>query len=73
MPDANASSIIRRLQHRAVTGRAFGITVHQHFGYRVHYTWDSAFGTRFFERRFLSYGTLPHFCITLKNGVPAGL
>ena len=73
MPDANASSIIRRLQRRAVTGRGLGITVHQHYGYRVHYTWDGAFGNRCFERRFPSYGTLSHFCITLINGVPAGL
>ena len=37
---ANVSSIIQRLTHRAITGRALGITVHQHQGYRVHYEWN---------------------------------
>ena len=67
--DARSPSIAQRLSHRVVTGRALGITVHQHYGYRLHYTWDGAFGNRCFKRRFPSYGTLCHFCITLTFSV----
>ena len=73
MPDVNASLIIRRHTHRAITGCALDITVHQHQGYRVHYEWNGAFGNRCFERRFPSYNSLSQFCITLINWTPGDL
>ena len=73
MPNANSSSIIQRLNHRALTGRALSITAHQHHGYRMHYVWNGAFGNRCFERRLPSYDSFSHFCVTLLNRTPEGL
>ena len=73
MPNAQSPSIVQCPIHRAITGRALGITVHQHHGYRVHYGWNGAFGNRCFERRFPSYNSLSHVCVTMINGAPVGL
>ena len=69
----NSTSIVQRLNHRAITGRALGITVHQQHGYRMHYGWNGAFGNRCFKRRFPSYHPLSHFCITMIIGAPVVL
>ena len=73
MPNANSPSIVQRLSHRALTGRALGITAHQHYGYRMHFEWNGVFGNRCFERRFASCDTLAYFCTTLINWTPEDL
>ena len=56
-----------------LTGRSLGFMAHQHFGYRMHFDLEGAFGTRCLERRFPSYDSLSHFCVTWINGTPEGL
>jgi hypothetical protein len=73
MPNAYSPAIVQRLEHRALTGRVLGYPVHQHFGFRMHYDWNGAFGNRCFERRFRSYDSLAYFCTTLVNGTPEDL
>ena len=73
MPNAQSPSIIQRLAHRAITGLALGITARQHFGFRMHFEWEGAFGVRCFDRRFPSYDSLSHFCVTWIKGTPEGL
>ena len=70
---ATSPSIVQRPEHRALSGRNLGIMIHQHFGYRMHYTWDGSFGNRSFERRFKSYESVSDFCKTIVNGTPEGL
>ena len=69
----NGTSIVQRLNQQAITGRSLGITANQHHGYRMHFEWEGAFGNRCFERRFPSYNSLLHFCVTWINGTPEGL
>ena len=73
MPNANATSIVQSLGHRALTGRALGITAHQHHGFRMHFEWNGAFGDGCFEHRFVSYDSLSYFCTMLLNGSPEDL
>ena len=73
MPNANSPSVVQRLGHRALTEWALGITAHQHFGFRMHFEWNGAFGNRCFERQFRSYNSLAYFCATLVSGAPEGL
>ena len=73
VPIANSASIVQRLDHRALTGRALGITAHQHYGFRMHFEWNGAFGNRRFERRFSSYDSIAYFSTTLVNKAPEGL
>ena len=44
MPNAYSPSIVQRREHRTLTGRVLGITVHQHFGFRKQYEWNGAIG-----------------------------
>ena len=37
-----SANIMQRLNRRALTGRALGIAVHQHHGYRMHFDWEGA-------------------------------
>jgi hypothetical protein len=68
-----AASIVQRLDQRSISGRSLDVWVHQHFGYRMHYTWNGAFGNRCFERRLKSYRSVLDFCTTAVNGTPEGL
>ena len=73
MPNAYSPSVVQRLEHRAFTGRALDITVHQHFGFRMHYEWNGALGNWCFKRRFRSYDSLACVCTTLVIGTPESL
>ena len=61
------------LGHQELTGRGLGITMHQHYGYRVHFELGGEFGSRSFERRFSGYQSCKHFCISVIRGYPEGL
>ena len=65
-----AANIVQRLGHRALTGRGLGITVHQHYGYRMHYELGGAFGSRPFERRFPTYETCSQHCVDIVRSFP---
>jgi hypothetical protein len=52
------------------TRRNLGVVIHQHFGYRIHCTWDGAFGNRSFERRFSSYNSVLGICTSVTEGTP---
>jgi hypothetical protein len=71
--DAASSIVHQMLTQREHSGRNLGVLVHQHFGYRVHYTWEGTFGSRSFERRFESYDSVSDFCSTVETGTPEGL
>jgi hypothetical protein len=70
---ARAASIIQRLEQRFISARSLGVWAHQHYGYRLYYTWNGAFGNRSLERRFKSYRIILDFCTTAVNGIPEGL
>ena len=65
MPSAN---IVHRLNRWALTGRALDIGVHHHYGYRMQFEWEGAFGERCFERRFPTLDYLSHFSDTWVSG-----
>jgi hypothetical protein len=58
-------SIDQRLTRREHSGNTLGILVHQHYGYRMSYSWKDTFGNRSFLRRFRSYNSVMDFCIHL--------
>ena len=60
-------NIVQRLGHWALTGRGLGVTLHQHYGYCVH------FGSRRFERWFRCKRSFDRFCIDILRGYPEGL
>ena len=64
---------VQGLGHQELTGRGLGITMHQHYGYRVHFELGGEFGSRSFERRFSGYQSCKHFCISVIRGYPEGL
>ena len=64
---------VQRLGHRALTGRGQGITMHQHYGYRVHFELRDEFGSRSFVRRFGGYQSSNRFCISVIRGYPEEL
>ena len=68
-----AANIVQRLGHRALTGRGLGITVHQHYGYRMHYEIGGAFGSHASETRFPTYETCSQHCVDIVRGFPEGL
>ena len=68
-----AANIVERLGHRALTGRGLGITVHQHYGYRIHYELRGEFGSHTFERRYPSYLACNRVCVAMVRGYPEGL
>ena len=68
-----APNIVQRLGHRALTGRGLGITVHQHYGYRMHFQLGGAFGSHTFERRFPTYETCRELCVDIARGLLEGL
>ena len=73
LPGGRSMNIVQRLSHRALTGRGLGITVHQHYGYRIHFELRGEFGSRSFERRFCCNRTCDRFCISIIRGYPEGL
>jgi hypothetical protein len=70
---ATAASIVQRLDQRSISGCKLGAWAHQHYGYRMHYTWNGAFGNRCFEHRFKLYRVVLDFCTTAVNSTPDGL
>jgi hypothetical protein len=49
-----------------------GVLLNQHYGYRMHYTWDGAIGNRSFEPRFRSYNSVLAFCTSISSGTHRG-
>ena len=72
-PALQASNIVQSLGHRSLTGRGLGITVQQHYGYRMHYELRGVYGSRAFERRFPSYESCSQLCVDMVRGFPEGL
>ena len=68
-----ALNIVQRLSHQALTGRGLGITVHQHYGYRIHYELRGEFGSLTFEWRYPSYTACNRVCVAMVRGYPEGL
>jgi hypothetical protein len=68
-----STSIVQRLTQREHSGCNLRVLVHQHYGYRMHYTWDGAFGNRSIERRFRSHDAVLDFCTTVSIGTFEGL
>jgi hypothetical protein len=67
-------SIIHRLQVQSLTGQSLGIRVHQHYGYRLHATWNKLPTKhqphnylRAIERRFPTYASMEPFCTGLQT------
>ena len=73
LPGGRSMNIVQRLGHRALTGRGLGVTIHQHYGYRIHFELRGEFGSRSFERRFCCNRTCERFCISIIRGYPEGL
>ena len=67
-----AANIVQRLGYRALTGRGLGLTVHQHYGYRIHYELRREFGSRTFERRYPSYSACNRVCVVMVRGYLEG-
>jgi hypothetical protein len=55
---STAISIVQWLTQSEQFGNSLDVSVHQHFGYKMQYMWNGAFGNRRFERRFGSYKTV---------------
>jgi hypothetical protein len=70
---STANSIVQRLTRREHSGSNLGVLLHQHYGYRMHYTCNRAFGNRSFERRFRSYDSVLDFWTSVIAGTPEGL
>ena len=70
LPGGRSMNIVQRLVHRALTGRWLGVTIHQHYGYRIHFELRGEFGSRSFERRFCYNRTCERFCISIIRGYP---
>ena len=66
-------NIVQRLGHRALTGHGLGVTLHQHYGYRIHFELRGEFGSRSFERWFRCNRSCDRFCIDIIRGYPEGL
>ena len=73
LPHCRASNIVRRLGHRALTGRGLGVIVHQHYGYRIHYELRGEFGSRSFEQRYPGYQPCQQACADMVRGSPGDL
>ena len=73
LPGGQSMNIVQRLGHRALTGRGLGVTIHQHYGYRIHFELRGKFGSRSFERQFCCNRTCDRFCISILRGYPEGL
>jgi hypothetical protein len=56
-----AVSIVQ-LTQREHSGNILAVSVHQHFGYGMHYMWNGSFGSRNFERRLCSYNSVQELC-----------
>jgi hypothetical protein len=70
---SSAISILQRLTQCEHSGRSLGGVIHQHYGYRLHCTWDGAFGNRSIEQRFGTYDSNLGFCTTVAAGGAEGL
>jgi hypothetical protein len=64
---SSAISIVQRLAQREFFGHSLHMSVHQHFGFRMHCEWNGAFGNRSFERRFRSYTSVLAFCTRINR------
>ena len=73
LPGGRSMNIVQHLGQRALTGRGLCVTIHQHYGYRVHFELRGEFGSRIFERRFCCNRTCDRFCISIIRGYPEGL
>jgi hypothetical protein len=58
----SAVSFVQRLALREVSGQSLHLSVHQHFGFRMHSEWSGTFGNRSIERLFRTYETVRTFC-----------
>jgi hypothetical protein len=75
---SNLSSIVERLVSWSLTGRGLDITVHQHYGFRLHLLWKCNGKSckrleSCFERHFFNYTDLKTFCSELTTGGLEGL
>jgi hypothetical protein len=64
---SSAGSVVQRLALREVSGQSLNLSVHQHFGFRLHCEWTGAFGNRSFERRFRTYEAVLEFCTRINT------
>ena len=73
LPHSRALNIVQRLCHRALTGLGLGLSVHQLYGYRVHYELRGEFGSHSFERRYPRYQPCKWACADMVRFSPGGL
>jgi hypothetical protein len=64
---SSAVSFVQRLALREVSGQSLSLSVHQHFGFRMHCEWDGTFGNRSFERRFRECTKVLAFCASINT------
>jgi hypothetical protein len=70
---SSAVSIVQRLTQLEHPGHNLAISIHQYFGYRIHYEWNGKFGNRSFEGRFRSYNSVLAFCTSIASGAREGM
>jgi hypothetical protein len=70
---SSAVSFVQRLTLREVSGQSMRLSVHLHFGFRMHCEWNGTFGTRSFERRFRECEAVLTFCTTINTHTLEGV
>jgi hypothetical protein len=70
---SSAVSFVQRLAVREVSGQSMRLSVHQHFGFRMHCEWNGTFGTRSFERRFKECKGVLAFCTAINTHTLEGV
>ena len=73
LPQYRSMNIVQRLGHRTLTVGGLEVTVHHHFGYRIHFEFRGEFGSRSFERWFRSFAACERSCADIVQGYPEGL
>jgi hypothetical protein len=70
---SSATSVVQRLFSLEHSGRTLDVSIHQHYGYRMHCEWTGALGTCTLERRFSSYETVLAFCTSIASSTLEGV